>query len=44
VDNDLVCSVNKILNPDEDEEYQGNDLPAETSVEQGSLLGSNNEE
>lgn len=46
VDNDLVCSVNKILNPDEDEEFQGTAAePApEANVEQGSLLDSNNEE
>ncbi|MBO7672520.1 DNA gyrase subunit A [bacterium] len=40
VDNDSVCSVNKILNPEDEEEYQGKDLPEEEtlSVEQGSLL------
>lgn len=42
VDNDLVCSVNKILNPDEEEEFQGTAEPApETNVEQGSLLDGN---
>ena len=46
VDNDLVCSVNKILNPDEEEEFQGTaeTTPApETNVEQGSLLDGNEE-
>ena len=41
VDNDMVCSVNKILNPDEEEEYQGTDSAADTTVEQGSLLDGN---
>jgi len=41
VDNDMVCSVNKILNPDEDEEYQAKDETPDTIVEQGSLLDNN---
>ena len=41
VDNDMVCSVNKILNPDEEEEYQGTDTQDDTTVEQGSLLDGN---
>ncbi len=46
VDNDMVCSVNKILNPDEDEEFQGTSESApapETNVEQGSLLDNKEE-
>lgn len=45
VDNDMVCSVNKILNPDEDEEFQGTaeNATPETNVEQGSLLDNNEE-
>lgn len=41
VDNDMVCSVNKILNPDEEEEYQGTDTQDDATVEQGSLLDGN---
>jgi len=46
VDSDSVCSVNKILNPEDEEEYQGKDLPDEEplSVEQGSLLVDTEEE
>ena len=41
VDSDSVCSVNKILNPEDDEEYQGKNLPPDVdnlNVEQGNLL------
>ena len=48
VDSDSVCSVNKILNPDEEEEFQGKaeTTPVEPQavVEQGSLLDMPTEE